>query len=143
MTNKETACSAAEILTLVSRRLQFRPASSVVSGHFIRDSKNNRYIPSGVMSKKFGIVHGPSGLNSHIRRGRHLQGRARRTSMTCITLTRLTSLLRRSQMRLCNVGTSLAGPQSSPLLTHDDNRCGGPEWKMGGGLCLLPLGAVI
>ena len=34
-------------------------------------------------------------------------------------------------------------PQSSPLLTHDVSRCGGPGRKTGGGLCLLPLGAVI
>ena len=37
----------------------------------------------------------------------------------------------------------LGRPQSSPLLTHDASRCGGPERKAGGGLCLLPLGAVI
>ena len=34
-------------------------------------------------------------------------------------------------MRLRNVGTSLTGPQSSPLLTHDASCGGGPERKAG------------
>ena len=46
-------------------------------------------------------------------------------------------------MRPCNKGTSLDGPQSSPLLTHDANRDGGPERKAGGATHLVPLGAVI
>ena len=48
ITNIITVCSVAELLTWVSGRLQFRPASSVVSGHFIRDPKNNPYISSSV-----------------------------------------------------------------------------------------------
>ena len=82
VTNKKTACSAAELLTWVSRRLQLRPTSSMVSGHFIRDPKNNRYIPLSITPKKCRMVRGPSGLNSHIQRDRCWHGRTRRSSIT-------------------------------------------------------------
>jgi len=131
MINKKTACLATGLLTWVSGRLQLRPASSMVYGHFIFGLKNNLYISSRIMPRKCWIVRGPSGLNSHIRRGRHLQGGTRQTSMTCITMTGLTSLSRRSRMRLCNIGTSFAGPQFSPLLIHDVSCGGGPEQKAG------------
>ena len=73
------------------------------------------------------------------RRGLRLQGGTWRTSMTCITVTRLMSLSMRSWMRLCNIGTSFTGPQFSPLLIHDVS-CGGglserqgrlPTWYSG------------
>ena len=46
-------------------------------------------------------------------------------------------------MRPCNKGTSLDGPQLSPLLTYDASCGGGPERKAGGATHLVPLGAVI
>ena len=143
MTNIITACSVAELLTWVSGWLQLRPASSMVSGHFIRGPKNNLYIPSSVMPRKCWIVRGPSGLNSHIRRGRRLQGWTQRTSITCITITRLKSLSKRSRMRLCNISTSFAGPQISPLLIHDISCGGGPERKAGVAAYFVPRGVVM
>ena len=131
------------LLTSVSGRLQLRPASSVKSGHIICDPKNSLYISTGVAPMKFWRTHGPSGLNSHRRRERRLPGSVRRISMTCVTLTRLRSLSKRSLMRPCNKGTSLDNPQSNPLLTHDASRDGGPERKAGGAAHLALLGAVI
>ena len=46
-------------------------------------------------------------------------------------------------MRPYNKGTSLDGPQSSPLLTHDASRGGRSERKAGGATHLVPLGVVI
>ena len=40
-------------------------------------------------------------------------------------------------------GHVLGRPQSSPLLTHDTSRGGGPERKAGGATYWVPLGAVI
>ena len=46
-------------------------------------------------------------------------------------------------MRLCNVGTSLTGPQSSPLLTHDASYGKGAERKAGAAARFVPRGAVM
>ena len=115
------------LLTSASGRLQLRPASLDKSGHLACDPKNNLYISTGVAPIKCWRTRGPSGLNSHRRRGRRLQGSMRRISITCATTVKLISLSRRSRMRPCSKGTSLDGPQISPSLTHDASRGGGPE----------------
>ena len=46
-------------------------------------------------------------------------------------------------MRPYSKGTSLDGPQLSPLLTHDASRYGGPGRKAGGATHLVPLGTVM
>ena len=78
----KTRYPVSRLLTWVSGRLQLRPASSVVSGHSTFGPKNNLHIPSSFKPKKCLTVHGPSGLNSHIRRGRRLHGNIRRISIT-------------------------------------------------------------
>ena len=135
-------CPALRLLTWASRRLQLRPASSVVSGHFTCGPKNNLHIPSSFRPKKCLIVRGPSGLNSHIRRGRHLHGNIRRTNITCIMLTRFMSLSRSSRIRLCSTGTSPAGPQFRPTSVQDASCDGGPERNSGAATHFVPLGAV-
>ena len=136
-------CPNTGLLTLASGRLQLRPASSDKSGHIACDPKNNLYISTGVIPMKCCRTHGPSGLNSHRRRGRRLQGSVWRISMACATTVKLISLSRRSRMRSCSKGTSLGGPQISPSLTHDASRGGGPERKVGGVTYVVPLGAVM
>ena len=136
-------CANTGLLTLASGRLQLRPASSDKSGHLACDPKNNLYISMGVIPMKCCRTRGPSGSNSHRRRGRRLQGSVRRITMTCATTVRLISLSRRSQIRLCSKGTSFGGPQISPSLTHDASRGGGPERKVGGATHVVPLGAVM
>ena len=106
----KTRCPVSRLLTWVSRRLQLRPASSVVSGHFTCGPKNNLHIPSSFRPKKCLIVRGPSGLNSHIQRGRRLHGSVRRISITCIMLTRFMSLSISSQIQFYSSGTSPSGP---------------------------------
>ena len=135
-------CSVSGLLTWVSGRLQLRPASSVVSGHFTCGPKNNLHIPSSFRTKKFLIVRGPSGLNSHIRRGRHLHSTIHRTSITCIMLTRFMSLSINSRIQCCSSGTSPAGPQFRPTSVQDTNYDGGPERNSGAATHFVPLGAV-
>ena len=101
----------------MSGRLQLRPAFSDRSGHVACDPKNNLYISTGVVPIKCWRTRGPSGLNSHRRRGQRLQGSMRQISITCATTVKLISLSRRSRMRSCSKGTSLGGPQISPSLT--------------------------
>ena len=131
------------LLTLASGRLQLRPASSDKSGHLVCDPKNNLYISMGVIPMKCCRTRGPSGLNSHRRRGRRLQGSVRRITMTCATTVKLISLSIRSRIWPCSKGTSLGGPQVSLSLTHDARRDGGPERKVGGATHVVPLGAVM
>ena len=71
-----------QVLTGVSGRWQSRPASSVVSGQCFRFPKNNFHIPLCIMLKKCWRVRGPSGLNSHMRRGLRWHGRIRRIIIT-------------------------------------------------------------
>ena len=113
-----------------------------MSEHIICGPKNNLYISSGIMLRKCWIARRPSGLNSHMWRGRCLQGWTRRNSITCITITRLKSLSKRSWIWLCSIGTSLAGPQLSPLLIHDISCGGGPGQKVGAATHLALRGAV-
>ena len=135
-------CPALRLLTWASRRLQLRPASSVVSRHSTSYPKNNLHIPSSFKPKKCLIVRGPSGLNSHIRRGRRWHGNIRWINITCITLTRLISLSRSSRMRFCSIGTSPAGPQLHPTSVQDANYDGGPERNSGAATHFVPLGAI-
>ena len=53
MINKRTVCSAMGSLIWAAGRLQLRPTSSVVSGHSIWGPKNDLYISSCVMPRKF------------------------------------------------------------------------------------------
>ena len=135
-------CPALRLLTLASRRLQLRPASSMMSGHFTCGPKNNLHSPSSFRPKKCLIVRGPYGLNSHIRRGRRLHGNIRQINITCIMLTRLTSLARSSQKRFCSTGTSAAGPQFRPASVQDTNYDGGPKRNSGAATHFVPLGAI-
>ena len=135
-------CPALRLLTWASRRLQLRPASSVVSGHFTCGLRNNLHIPSSFRPKKCLIVRGPSRLNSHIRRGRRLHGNIRWISITCIMLIRFMSLSISSRTRFCSSGTSPAGPQFRPTSVQDANCDGGPERNSGEATHFVPLGAV-
>ena len=135
-------CPALRLLTWASRRLQLRPASSVVSGYFTCGPKNNLHIPSSFKPKKCLTVCGPSGLNSHIRRGRHWHGNIRRINITCIMLTRLISLSKSSRIWFCSTGTSPAGPQFRPTSVHDANCDGGPERNSRAATHFMPLGAI-
>ena len=92
----KTGCPVSRLLTWVSRRLQLRPASSAVSGHSTFCPKNNLHISSSFNPKKCLTVRGPSGLNSHIRRGRRWHDNIHQINITCIMLTRLISLSRSS-----------------------------------------------
>ena len=140
--NIMTTSSVAELLTWVSRRLQLRPASSVLAGHITFRPKNNLHISSSFKPKKCLTVHGPSGLNSHIRRGRRWHDNVRRINITCIMLTRLIFLSRSSRMRFCSIGTSPAGPQLHPTSVQDANCNGGPEQNSGAATHFVPLGAL-
>ena len=135
-------CPTLRLLTWASRRLQLRPASSVVSGHVIFRPKNNLHISLSFKLKKCFTVRGPSGLNSHIRRGRHWHGNIRRINITCIMLTRLMSLSRSSRMRFCSTGTSPAGPQFRPTSVQDASCDGGPERNSGAATHFVALGVV-
>ena len=138
----KTKCLVSRLLTWVSRRLQLMPASSVVSGHSTCGPKNNLHIPSSFRPKKCLTVRGPSGLNSHIRRGRRWHGNIRRINITCIMLTRFMSLSRSSRIRLYSTGTSPAGPQFRPMSVQVASCDGGPERNSDAATHFVPLGAV-
>ena len=88
-------------------------------------------------------VCGPSGLNSHILRGRRLQGRARRISTTWITSARVMSFAIMLLMCFCSVDTSSGDPQSRPLLVQDASHSGGLDLKAGAAAHLVPQGSVM
>ena len=117
--------------------------SSVVSGHYFRASENNFHISLNIMPEKCGRVRGPSGLNSHIRRGSRWHERIRQISITWITLVRPMYFLMRLRMRLCSIFTSSTDPHSSPLSIHDASCNGGPNQNVGVAAHLLPQGSVM
>ena len=96
--------------------MQLRPASSVKSGHISYDLKNSSYISTSIKPMKCWRARGPSELNSHRRRGRCLQGRRRRISITCATTTRLVSLSWRSRIRPCKQGYVFGRPPVKPFV---------------------------